>query len=84
MRMGLFTNQNGCWSCRFWSRQTDQNGHCRKARPLIGKDGMAVWPTTGINDWCGRYNRVDLYELRARWAHLSTSEPPRCIPSPLD
>lgn len=41
-----------CRKCRFW----DITGECRRNAPtLVCSDGLAIFPTTRENDWCGEF-----------------------------
>lgn len=57
--------ENRCESCRFWDTSTHaehlpDGGFCRVLPPSLDKRlGIARWPTTEAEDWCGRWNPDD-------------------------
>lgn len=58
-----------CETCKFWDNSTsssfaaergEESGQCRRGVPgHDSRTGMAVWPFTVENDWCGEFKPTD-------------------------
>lgn len=56
-----------CGACVFWDPRNAHSGLCRAAAPRThavgqGDDDIAVralWPLTGVEDWCGQWRPAD-------------------------
>lgn len=71
------TKLSRCSSCKFWGPTVDGVFDvCRKSPPRGSESGMTLWPSTGVSDWCGEYERLDGDSLEARWRHLRSQIPP--------
>ncbi len=47
-----------CEQCRYWEQHEDTpRGLCRRKTPDVDALGQAVWPTCGIDDWCGAFGK---------------------------
>lgn len=49
-----------CRSCKFWHKDYDDTGQCRRHCPTcifdaLAPDALSVWPMTASSDWCGEY-----------------------------
>jgi len=46
-----------CENCRYWDKENDDEGICRRFPP----DGETdLFPVTGSTDWCGEFRSNDL------------------------
>jgi hypothetical protein len=53
-----------CEHCRWWSGNMHADiypiyGDCRISAPNADVEGAALWPSTGADDWCGKFEARD-------------------------
>ncbi len=53
-----------CTYCKWWSPNTTTDlvalyGQCRVGAPIADSEGAGLWPTTGADDWCGKFQDHD-------------------------
>lgn len=50
----------GCHNCKFWQKDDDDVGNCRRYPPAVlhdESDGVfCVWPWTEPESWCGEHS----------------------------
>jgi len=67
-----------CQSCSFWDNSASSGhadpfttGQCRRAAPgFDSRTGLAVWPFTETDDWCGEHSALLGY-----WAEPNPNNP---------